>query len=129
MSAGLPPQDDKKYSEDDMNHIIARRIAKVQLDNLESRVSGIESNMNKGFSEIKAALDGLRDSVSASTASLSQCKDTLKKEIEKEFVNKEVFHLEMTAMDKKIDEQWKKIVLAVTVATVVIQFAFRIWGK
>ena len=126
--SGLPKQEQKMYTEDDLNHIIARRVAKIQMDSLEGRISRNESDTNKGFSEMKAAIESLKETLQDSSTDIRQCRDDLKKEIEDNFVYEDIFRLEMTAMDKKIDDQWKRITLAVVVASVTIQIAFKLWG-
>ena len=127
-NSGLPKQEQKMYTEDDLNHIIARRVAKIQMDSLEGRISRNESDTNKGFSEMKAAIESLKETLQDSSLNIRKCRDELKKEIDDNFVYEDIFRLEMTAMDKKIDDQWKRITLAVVVASVTIQFAFKLWG-
>ena len=126
--SGLPKQEQKMYTEDDLNHIIARRVAKIQMDSLEGRISRNESDTNKGFSEMKAAIESLKETLQDSSLNIRKCRDELKKEIDDNFVYEDIFRLEMSAMDKKIDDQWKRITLAVVVASVTIQFAFKMWG-
>ena len=126
--SGLPKQEQKMYTEDDLNHIIARRVAKIQMDSLEGRISRNESDTNKGFSEMKAAIESLKETLQDSSLNIRKCRDELKKEIDDNFVYEDIFRLEMSAMDKKIDDQWKRITLAVVVASVTIQFAFKLWG-
>ena len=126
--SGLPKQEQKMYTEDDLNHIIARRVAKIQMDSLEGRISRNESDTNKGFSEMKAAIESLKETLQDSSLNIRKCRDELKKEIDDNFVYEDIFRLEMTAMDKKIDDQWKRITLAVVVASVTIQIAFKLWG-
>lgn len=128
MSGQLPPQDGKLYTEDDLNHIIARRVAKIQMDNMEGRIVRNEGDMNKGFSVLQASIDSLKTTLNDSSSNIQKCREELKKEVGETFVYEDIFRLEMKAMDKKIDDQWKRITLAVVVASATIQFAFKLWG-
>ena len=129
MRTGLPPQESKMYTEDDLNHILARKMAKVQIDHIENKVITNEAENSKSFVEIKAMLDSIKKSIIESHDHLRTVRDDLKHEIDREFVNKDIYTLEMKAMDTKIDAQWKRITAAVSVAYIVIQFGFQIWGK
>ena len=126
-NSGLPPQE-KTYTENDLEHLVARRVAKIQMDGMEVRLNRHEGDTNKGFTELKLSIESLKETLQNSSTDIRQCRDDLKKEIGDNFVYEDIFRLEMTAMDKKIDDQWKRITLAVVVASVTIQFAFKLWG-
>ena len=133
--SGLPEYEidpGKQYSANDVNHIVARRIAQIQMDNISQRVNNNEYDMNKGFSEIKAAITALEKTIEGSSHNLYKCRNELKEEITQhmydDFIHKETFEREMQVMDKKIDEQWKRITIAVVVAVTVLQIGFKVWG-
>ena len=133
--SGLPEYEidpNKTFSADDVNHIVARRIAQVQMENINQRVNSNESDMIKGFSELKAAIGNLEKTIEHSSHSLYKCRNELKDEMNtqmfSEFVHKETFDREMKVLDGKVDEQWKRITLAVVVAMAVLQIAFKLWG-
>ena len=125
--SGLPPQE-RTYTENDLEHLVARRVAKIQMDGMEARLNRHEGDTNKGFTELKLSIESLKETLQNSSTDIRKCRDDLKKEIEDSFVYEDIFRLEMTAMDKKIDDQWKRITLAVVVASATIQIAFKLWG-
>ena len=137
--SSLPPYDEidpeKTYSADEVSHILARKMARYQMDSLDRRVNTIEMDSNKGFSELKALIENLQETVRSSTYDLLKCRTDLKNEIYDEFVHNDTFKKEMTIMDGKIDKvdikvsaQWKTITVAVVVAVTAIQIAFKVWG-
>ena len=127
MSA-LPPQDGKKYSEEEIEHILARRMAAVQLEQLTDRVARNEGKTAELFSEIRATLKTLQDSANTGMSHLYQCRTELRDEIEAEFVTKTVFDLEMKRVETMIQTQWQKITIAVSVSVLAIQLGFHFWG-
>ena len=124
----LPPQDGKKYSEDEIEHILARRMAAVQLVQLTDRVARNEGKTAELFSEIRATLKALQDSANTGMNHLYQCRTELRDEIESEFVTKTVFDLEMKRVETMIQAQWQKITIAVTASMLTIQLVFKFWG-
>lgn len=137
-NSGLPDYDidpEKTYTADDVNHIVARRIAQVHMQTLDQRVTSLEADVRKGFSDLVASMDNLKVTVQESTHDLFKCRTDLKDEIYDEFIHTKTFQKEMKIMDGKIDtvdtkvdEQWKRITVAVVVASVAIQIAFKFWG-
>jgi hypothetical protein len=121
----LPPQDGKVYTDADIEHIIARRMAAVQIDQLTDRVVRNEAKTAEIFSDIRATLKSLQDSSTSSASHLYQCRDELRNEIENEFVTKTVFDLEMKRVEAMIESQWQKITIAVSAVVLTIQIAFK----
>lgn len=127
MSA-LPPQDGKRYSEEEIEHLLARRMAAVQLEQLTDRVVRNESKTAELFSEIRGTLKALQESSNAGMSHLYQCRTELRDEIESDFVTKTVFDLEMKRVEVMIQSQWQKITIAVTASILTIQLVFKFWG-
>ena len=126
---GLPPQEEKKtYTEDEIEHILARRMAAVQLDQLSDRVARGEVKNAEIFSEIRSSLKSLDASAATGMSQLYQCRQDLRDEIEAEFVTKTVFNLEMKRLEEMVQGQWKTITIAVSVAVITVQLVFRFVG-
>jgi hypothetical protein len=123
----LPPQDKKTYTEDEIEHLLARRMAAVQLDQLTDRVARNEGKASELFSEIRASLKALQDSATSGMSHLYQCRSELRDEIEAEFVTKTVFDLEMKRVETMIQSQWQKITIAVSAVVLTIQLVFRMF--
>ena len=121
----LPPREEKTYTEADIEHLLARRMAAVQLDQLTDRVVRNEAKTAELFSEIRAALKALQDSATNGMSHLYQCRTELRDEIESEFVTKTVFDLEMKRVETMIQSQWQKITIAVSAVVLTIQLVFR----
>lgn len=125
---GIPPQDGKKYTEEEIEHILARRMAAVQLEQLTERVSRNEAKTSEIFSDIRASLKSLQESSSSSMSHLYQCRTELHNEIEAEFVTKAIFDLEMNRIETMIKSQWKMITIAVAAVVGTMQIAFKLMG-
>lgn len=125
---GIPPQDGKKYTEEEIEHILARRMAAVQLEQLTEIVSRNEAKTSEIFSDIRASLKSLHESSSSSMSHLYQCRTELYNEIEVEFVTKVIFDLEMNRIETMIKSQWKMITIAVAAVVGTMQIAFKLMG-
>ena len=125
--SGLPPQEGKTYTEEDIEHLLARRMAAVQLDQLTDRVARNEAKTAEVFSEIRATLRSLQDATNNGMSHLYQCRTELRDEIEAEFVTKTVFDLEMKRVETMIQAQWQKITIAVSAVVLTIQLVFRMF--
>ena len=75
--SGLPDQDEKRYTEADINHIVARRINQIQLDQLGNRLNQSESEHNKIFAELRTAMNNLTETVNSSAHDLYKCRNDL----------------------------------------------------
>jgi hypothetical protein len=126
---GIPPQEEKKtYTEAEIEHILARRMAAVQLDQLSDRVARNETKSAEIFTEIRTSLKSLSDSNTTNMNQLYQCRQDLRDEIEAEFVTKTVFNLEMKRLEEMVQGQWKTITIAVSVAVITVQLVFKFIG-
>lgn len=117
--------DEKTYTEAEIEHILARRMAKVQMDQLTDRVIRNEAKNSEIFSDIRTSLKSLTDSIAYNSQAQNQSRKELWEEIESKFVSEKYFRLEMDRVETMIRVQWQKITLAVTVAVVMVQAAFK----
>ena len=82
MSA-LPDQEKKAaYSEDDVQHIVAREMAKQQLVQLQNGQLETNKRLVEIVSEFKAELKGIKAMLDKTPEEVSLCKVELKKEIQ-----------------------------------------------
>ena len=127
---GLPLQEEKNaHIEDEIERIVAQRMAAIQLDQLSARVARDEAKNAEIFSEIRSSLKSLDASAVTGMNQLYQCRQALRDEIEQEFVTKTVFNVEMKRLEEMVLGQWKTITVAVSVAVLTIQFVFQFWSK
>lgn len=103
----------------------------VQKQRVDTIAEILEKHEDKEERYLKQLFDKLREMeihIQKWPLKMNQCRDDMEKDIAKEFVSDEIFKLEMKRMDTKIDDQWKRITVAVIVAFAAIQFAFKMWG-
>ena len=127
MSA-LPDQEKKAaYSEDDVQHIVAREMAKQQLVQLQNGQLEINKRLVEIVSEFRAELKGIKAMLDKTPESVDSCKADLKKEIREDHPDRiEMLRLErdilarIDALNNKVEKQWLKITVTLTVLTTVI---------
>lgn len=122
------PKENRTYTEDEIEHILDRRMTNVQLEQLTNRVTYNESANSEMFNEIRSTLKALNESVSDGTSRLYQTRKELRDEIEIDFVTKALFNSELKRLEALLQSQWQKITLAVTVAIVAVQLGFQLLG-
>ena len=138
MSDGMPEQD-KVYTESDVNHIVARRIAAEQHRELKDKVISNENDSIKMFADIRASLGAINEAIVAKSQEMMVCKTDIRKEIDGEFVSEKIFNLEMArienlmdtkmeGIEKSIKGQWKANAVTNTVLFMVLGFIFKIAG-
>ena len=127
MSA-LPDHEKKAaYSEDDVQHIVAREMAKQQLVQLQNGQLETNKRLVEIVSEFRAELKGIKAMLDKTPESVDSCKADLKKEIREDHPDRiEMLRLErdilarIDALNNKVEKQWLKITVTLTVLTTVI---------
>lgn len=125
MPAETQNENRRTYTEEEIEHILDRRMTNVQLEQLSNRVMYNETSNAEMFSEIRSTLKTLNQSVSDGSSRLFQTSKELREEIENDFVTKALFNSELKRLEALLQSQWQKITLAVTVAIVAVQMAFQ----
>lgn len=112
-------QDDRKYTREDMEHLVAQEVAKQRLHDVERNLDTLRADNGNQFAEIKAGLDVIREQFDRMYSHVEDCRNEMRAEIERDFATK----IEITALDAKIDKMWLKIATPVAVVLVLLQVA------
>lgn len=124
----LPEYEEKpSYSQDEVRHIVAREVAKQQLQQLQSGQIELNKKMVEMVADFTAKLDGLTILISKQPEKMEKCRTELRREIEKDFPSKLEFntmenHLktQIGLLDKKVDMQWLKVTIPLAVLSALI---------
>lgn len=115
------------YSASDVQHIVAREMAKQQLVQLQDGQLEINRKLVEIVSEFRAELKGIKAMLDKTPESVDSCKADLKKEIREDHPDRiEMLRLErdilarIDALDSKVERQWLKITVTLTVLTTVL---------
>lgn len=115
MSA-LPDQDKKTaYTEDDVQHIVAREMAKQQLIQLQNGQLETNKRLVEIVSEFKAELKGIRAMLDKTPEEVNQCKVELKNEIKEAHPD----HSDLKVVEGQLDK-FKHIGYGLTIGAGVI---------
>jgi HEPN domain-containing protein len=138
--------DEKKYSEEEAMHLVAREVAKQRMADFERKMNEGESRFMAMMSEIKVQLqnqtlliekqtssfdksikefrDEIDDEFNRQQDAFSKAIESIKQEIRKDFASKTDLHdlkadteAKATAIETKVEKQWLSI--TVTASTIV----------
>ena len=125
MSA-IPDQDVKKdsYTASEMQHLVAREVMKHRMTDLEQNLARSADNVDTMFGKVNIALAEIKQGIAMSDAHLKECRDDLRKEVDRDFATK----LELQILEGKVDKMWAKITVAVGVVVFLIQYLFTFIG-
>lgn len=107
--------DDKMYTEEELQHRLAREVAKQRLGDMERKIEEGEGRVAMGFAELKTQIGGLSNQLTSQSLNMEKATDDLRKEIKNEFASKEELDYKFMTLNTKIDTQWSKLVLIVSV--------------
>lgn len=120
--------DSKTYSEEEVEHLVARQVAAHDIAHMRSAISSMVEN----FAKIDASIGSIYEKLDAKFTEMhddiGHCRDDLRKEIERDFVTKPEFITRMNTVENKVDKQWIKITTAVSVAGMVIGVLAKMTG-
>ena len=122
---GREPQ--QTYTEAEMQHVVARKLAEQQILQLQSGQLAIERRMVELVTGFNSKIESLIDMLQKQPEKMEKCRDDLKNEIKEEYPNKmdllileNHMKTENEKTNKKIDMQWVKITVVVgTVVSVI----------
>lgn len=103
----------KQYSQDEVNHIVARETAKNQLNDFKSNLSLMNQAHTQALADINAKITQIFSIMSEQSKEQriesEKLIESLKKEIEKDFASK----IDMLNISNRLDQLWIKISVAV----------------
>ena len=124
--------DEKTYTETEMQHLIAREVAKQRMGDMERMIEANKKETQIGFTKVEAQLTQVLTMIEKNNVDRSASFDALRREMKTDFATKSEVENDFEKLNTKIDEQWKRISLVVGVISVVggivIQLIVKFWG-
>lgn len=137
QDSGLPSHEAQQlYTASDVEHVVARRMAQIQIQQLEKRATLSETSMHEGFAQVTAKIDALAATMADQhrllRESIERERKELRKEIDTEFALRSDLILAETKMagkvealetqlNSKIDKMWIKISAPLAAVYVLLQ--------
>lgn len=120
--SGIPDQDshiqlsDRLYTPDDVQHLIAREVAKQQMAEIKAGLLDTNKKLLEVVSTFNAEIKALRELMAAAPIKVDECRADMRREIERDFqtaisAERMEHRIEdrIDAVDAKVDKQWLKI--------------------
>lgn len=102
---------DKKFTEEEMQHALEKEVAKFQVSTLTRDVDFIKQTSTKDLTEIKAQISQVIGMIKDQSIEQEKNKKEFKAEIEKEFASK----VDLARLENKLDSLWLRITVTVSV--------------
>lgn len=114
--SGLPPQSKEKlYTADDVQHMVAREVARQRMEDMERQLGTLTATLNKTVTEFNLKLDSINKNIIVNTDKLflefREDRKDLRDEIEREFASQK----ELIRLEGKVDKIWLKVSVPVGV--------------
>lgn len=110
------PQQEKKYTVEEVNHLVAREVAKQRMGDLERDLSELKNENVKMWAKLDANFDSLQKAI--------ECRDDdLRKEIERDFATK----VEVAELRGEMGKLSIKVTAMVSFAVMLIEFISKIY--
>lgn len=104
---------EKTFTQDDLNHIVARETAKLQLADFKNNLALMNQANTQALADINAKISQIFNMISEQNKEQREDQekliDALKKEIEKDFASK----IDMINISNRLDQLWIKISVAI----------------
>lgn len=104
---------DKQFTQDELNHIVARETAKLQLADFKSNLALMNQANTQALADINAKISQIFNMISEQNKEQREDQEklieSLKKEIEKDFASK----IDMINISNRLDQLWIKISVAI----------------
>lgn len=124
----LPPQE-HKYTAEEVNHLVAREVAKQRMADMERQIGTLNNTITKAVADFNAKLDALSNTISTQHKTIWEAirgeRDELRKEIEKDFATK----LDLALLEAKVDKIWLKVSIPVATITALVNLGFFMVSK
>lgn len=106
----IPPQD-KQYTREEVDHLVAREVAKQRMSDLEKTLTDTKNDMVKMWAKFDASFESLQKTLEGRDK-------TLREEMERDFATK----VEFEQLKGEVEKVWLKVSIPVTVVLVIAQF-------
>jgi len=111
----LPPQE-KNYTIDDVNHMVAREVAKQRMSDLERNLQQTNDQVVKMWAKFDASFEAIKLAIEGQ-------EDNWRKEMERDFATK----MDLERLDAKVDKVWLKVSLPVATVVGLVQWIVTFW--
>lgn len=111
----LPPQE-KNYTIDDVNHMVAREVAKQRMSDIERNLQQTNDQVVKMWAKFDASFEAIKSAI-------ENQEQNWRKEIERDFATK----MDLANLDAKVDKVWLKVSLPVATVVGVVQWLVTVW--
>ena len=126
--SGLPDQDNRvSYSKDDVQHIVAREMAKQQIEYIQNGLLETNKKLVEVITAFNLELKNIRETLGGHPEMVDSCKASLREEVVTDHPTRiEVLTMErdlmnkITAVSVQVEKQWLKITMTITVMSVLI---------
>lgn len=108
--------DEKRYTQDEVSHLVAREVAKQRMADMERSISNTNDQVVKMWAKIEASFDSLKKSI-------NERDNDLRREIERDFATK----LEVEQMRGELNKIWLKVSLPVGTLLIALEFIFKLF--
>jgi hypothetical protein len=113
----IHPQE-KTYTEEEVNHLVAREVAKQRMADIERNVANVNDQVVKMWAKFDASFEALNKA-------LENRDGELRREIERDFATK----LEMEQLRSELSKVWLKVSIPVATLVIVAELAIKIFIK
>ncbi len=104
---------EKTFTQDELNHIVARETAKLQLSDFKNNLALMNQSNTQALADINAKINQIFNMISEQNKEQREDQEklieSLKKEIEKDFASK----IDMINISNRLDQLWIKISVAI----------------
>ena len=129
--SGLPDQDRRiNYSKDDVQHIVAREMAKQQIEHIHNGLLETNKKLVDVITAFNLELKNIRETLNGHPEKVDACKASLREDVATDHPTRiEVLTMErdlmnkITAVSVQVDKQWLKITMTITTMSVLITTA------
>lgn len=123
---------DKTYTEDEMQHLLAREVAKQRMGDMQRMIDENKKETQIGFSKLEVQISQVLSMIEKNNTSRTESFESLRREMKTDFATKADVDADFEKLNTKIDTQWQKITLIVSTVSIgggaIVQLLSKFWG-
>lgn len=108
---------DKAYTESELQNIVAQKLASQRMEDMQRMIDDNKKDVINGFAEIRTQLTGLTSMIEKNNKERDQAMTEFRRDVHNDFATKAEVSSDFEKLNTKIDTQWSKLVLIVSVAS------------